>query len=106
MTSSRRSCSKSTSMSGGSRRSSETKRSKSRPERTGSIEVMPSTKQADGISTGVLNFEPLQDKWEAFGWHVQRVDGNDISALVQAFDAARGLAEPKPCVIICDTKMA
>ena len=67
---------------------------------------MPSTKQADGISTGVLNFEPLQDKWEAFGWHVQRVDGNDISALVQAFDAARGLAEPKPCVIICDTKMA
>ena len=43
---------------------------------------------------------------EAFGWHVQRVDGNDISALVHAFDAARALAEPKPRVIICDTKMA
>ena len=38
--------------------------------------------QADGVSTGVLNFEPLQDKWQAFGWHVQRVDGNDIGALV------------------------
>jgi transketolase len=62
--------------------------------------------QADGVSTGVLNFEPLQDKWTAFGWHVQRVDGNDIDALVAAFDTARGLKEPKPRVIICDTKMA
>jgi transketolase len=62
--------------------------------------------QADGPSTKVLNFEPLGPKFEAFGWHVQRVSGNDIDALVQAFDAARELAEPKPRVIICDTKMA
>ncbi len=62
--------------------------------------------QADGPSTGVLNSEPLAPKWEAFGWHVQRVDGNSIDALVQAFDAARALTEPKPRVIICDTKMA
>ncbi|MFC0387520.1 transketolase [Muricoccus vinaceus] len=62
--------------------------------------------QADGVSTGVLNFEPLPAKWEAFGWHVQRVDGNNIGALVHAFDTARGLTEQKPRVIICDTKMA
>jgi len=62
--------------------------------------------QADGPSTGVMNFEPLAPKWEAFGWHAQRVDGNDIPALVKAFDAARALAEPKPRVIICDTRMA
>jgi transketolase len=62
--------------------------------------------QADGPSTAVLNFEPLPEKWEAFGWHAQRVNGNDIGALVRAFDAARELAEPKPRVIICDTKMA
>jgi transketolase len=62
--------------------------------------------QADGPSTGVLNFEPLAPKWEAFGWHVQRVDGNDIAALVRAFDAARALTAPKPRAIICDTKMA
>jgi transketolase len=37
---------------------------------------------------------------------VQRVDGNDIPALVRAFDAARALTEQKPRVIICDTKMA
>src|SRR3954451_19477372 len=62
--------------------------------------------QADGPSTGVLNSEPLAPKWEAFGWHAQRVDGNDVGALVEAFDAARALGEPKPRVIICDTKMA
>jgi transketolase len=62
--------------------------------------------QADGPSTGVLNSEPLPEKWQAFGWHAQRVDGNDIGALVRAFDAARALEEPKPRVIICDTKMA
>jgi transketolase len=62
--------------------------------------------QADGPSTGVLNFEPLPAKWEAFGWHVQRVDGNDIPTLVRAFDTARALSEPQPRVIICDTKMA
>ncbi len=62
--------------------------------------------QADGPSTGVLNSEPLPAKWDAFGWHAQRVDGNDIGALVQAFDTARALEEPKPRVIICDTKMA
>jgi transketolase len=62
--------------------------------------------QADGPSTAMLNFEPLADKWVAFGWHAQRVNGNDIPALVAAFDAARNFTEPKPRVIICDTKMA
>jgi transketolase len=62
--------------------------------------------QADGPSTHVLNFEPLHAKFEAFNWHVQRVNGNDVDALVQAFDAARNLREPKPRIIICDTKMA
>jgi transketolase len=62
--------------------------------------------QADGPSTRVLNFEPLQAKFEAFNWHVQRVDGNDIEALVQAFDIARTLGQPRPRMIICDTRMA
>jgi transketolase len=62
--------------------------------------------QADGPSKIVSNFEPLGPKFEAFGWHVERVDGNDIPALVAAFDAARHHAEPKPRIVICDTKMA
>jgi transketolase len=61
--------------------------------------------QADGASTQMLNFEPLADKWAAFGWHVQRVDGNDLPAVYRAFETARHLKEAKPRVILCDTLM-
>lgn len=61
--------------------------------------------QADGASSGVLGFEPLAARWEAFGWQAWRVDGNDIEALKAAFDAARASTEPKPRVLICDTLM-
>jgi transketolase len=61
--------------------------------------------QADGPSSKVMGFEPLADKWAAFGWHVQRVDGNHLPAVLRAFDTARHLPEPKPRVILCDTLM-
>jgi transketolase len=61
--------------------------------------------QADGNSSKVLGFEPLADKWAAFGWHVQRVDGNNLPAVVAAFDTARALPEAKPRVILFDTLM-
>lgn len=61
--------------------------------------------QADGHSSEILAFEPIVDRWQAFGWHVQRVDGNDLDALVQAFDQARAHRGAQPRVIICDTRM-
>ncbi len=61
--------------------------------------------QADGPSKQVLNFEPLHDKFAAFGWFVQRVDGNDIDAVAAAFRAARAHAGTQPRIVICDTKM-
>lgn len=61
--------------------------------------------QADDHSTKVLGFEPLADKWAAFGWHVQRVDGNDVEAVLTAFDTARNLPEETPRVILFDTQM-
>ncbi len=61
--------------------------------------------QADGPSSKVMGFEPLADKWASFGWYVQRVDGNDLAAVVQAFDNARNLRDAKPRVILFDTLM-
>ncbi len=61
--------------------------------------------QADGPSKTILNFEPLVQKFEAFGWHVQRVDGNNVPALTTAFRSARASTVAKPRIIICDTKM-
>ena len=61
--------------------------------------------QADGPSNSVMAFEPLLAKMEAFGWYTQRIDGNDLAAVVAAFDNARSHREPRPRMIICDTKM-
>lgn len=61
--------------------------------------------QADGPSTQVMAFEPLVQKLEAFGWFVQRIDGNDLDAVVAAFDAAKDHPEPKPRIIVADTLM-
>lgn len=61
--------------------------------------------QADGPSHDILQFEPLVDKWLAFGWHVQRVDGNDLEAVIHAFDQARAVTDDKPRVILFDTLM-
>jgi len=63
--------------------------------------------QADGPTAGVLRTEPVADKWAACGWFVQRVDGNDVDALLEAFDVVADRAEPvgTPSVILCDTKV-
>ncbi|MGJ4948991.1 transketolase [Bradyrhizobium sp. HKCCYLS20291] len=61
--------------------------------------------QADGPSTQVMGFEPLVDRLQAFGWFVQRVDGNDLKAVVAAFDAAKSHPAPKPRMIVADTLM-
>lgn len=58
--------------------------------------------QADGPTAGVLRTEPVADKWAAFGWHVARVDGNDVDSLLTAFDA---VSTTQPSVILCDTKV-
>ena len=61
--------------------------------------------QADGPSSSVMAFEPLVLKMQAFGWYTQRIDGNDLAAVVAAFDHARAHREPQPRMIVCDTRM-
>jgi len=61
--------------------------------------------QADGKATEILSAEPVIPKWQAFGWHAQRVDGNDLQAVVAALDSARGVSGDRPRVIVFDTTM-
>lgn len=58
--------------------------------------------QADGPTVGVLRTEPVADKWAACGWQVARVDGNDVDALLDAFDA---VSTDRPSIILCDTRI-
>ena len=61
--------------------------------------------QADGPTRDALAVGAEAPKWDAFGWFAQEVDGNDMDALVAAFDAARNHEGIQPRVIICNTTM-
>lgn len=58
--------------------------------------------QIDGPTETVMPLENLRDKWEAFGWHVIEIDGNDIDAVIDAVNMAKAIVE-KPVVIIAHT---
>ncbi|MBX7212953.1 MAG: transketolase [Thermoflexales bacterium] len=41
-------------------------------------------------------------RFEAYGWHVQSIDGHDMDAIAEAIDAAREVAD-RPSIICCKT---
>ena len=59
--------------------------------------------QIDGWVEEVMNIDPIDAKFEAFGWEVTRCDGHDVEALVDAYKKARESKNGKPKVIIADT---
>jgi transketolase len=58
--------------------------------------------QIDGWNRDVMNLEPLDKKWEAFGWYVIEVDGHNLEQLFDAFERAK-LIQGQPTVIIAHT---
>jgi transketolase len=58
--------------------------------------------QIDGWVKDVMEVQPLDQKYAAFGWEVLHVDGHDMKQLVAAFDKAKSIVG-KPVVILADT---
>ncbi len=58
--------------------------------------------QIDGPTEVIMPLEDLHAKWEAFGWHVLEVDGNNIEAVIDAAAMGRAIVE-KPTVILAHT---
>jgi transketolase len=58
--------------------------------------------QIDGNTENVMPLEDLKAKWEAFGWHVIDINGNDIEAVIDACAMARAVAD-KPIMILAHT---
>jgi transketolase len=58
--------------------------------------------QIDGPTETVMPLEDFKAKWEAFGWHVLEIDGNDIEAVIDACAMARTIVE-KPTMIVAHT---
>jgi transketolase len=59
--------------------------------------------QGDRTET-TMGLDPLPDKFEAFGWAVREVDGNDPAALLEVFGALPFETGKPNCVIANTTK--
>jgi transketolase len=58
--------------------------------------------QIDGYTKDVMSPGDLGAKFEAFGWHVQVVDGHDLAAINTALNAAKAV-KGKPQILLCKT---
>jgi len=60
--------------------------------------------QAKGFVHDLMGIEPVADKWRAFGWEVEEVDGHDVKELLEALHRARHIhVRGKPSMIIAHT---
>jgi transketolase len=58
--------------------------------------------QSGGAVGEILPLEPLSEKWKAFGWSAQEIDGHRMESILRAFDLARA-TQGQPSVIIAHT---
>ena len=56
--------------------------------------------QALGYTKDIIDLEPFGEKWKAFGWHVQEIDGHNYEQIFTSLDS---LSCEKPNVIILHT---
>lgn len=58
--------------------------------------------QIDGPCDVVMSVEPVDEKFRAFGWHVERIDGHSFPEISEALAKARTI-KGKPTLILADT---
>jgi transketolase len=55
--------------------------------------------QQMGASEDVLNMDPIDGKFTAFGWHTLTINGNDMGEVVQALERAKAYKEQPTCIV-------
>ena len=58
--------------------------------------------QIDGKVCEVMNVEPLEEKYRAFGWEAIRINGHDMQQVVDGLEKAQTIVG-KPVVILAET---
>jgi transketolase len=58
--------------------------------------------QIDGFTEDIMPLDPLAEKWKAFNWHVQEIDGHNFRDIDKAYNQALAVFD-KPSVIIANT---
>jgi transketolase len=61
--------------------------------------------QISGPTVEVMSYEPLDRRWESFGWEVRTIDGHDMRRIVACAESAP-FVPGKPSVVIADTVKA
>jgi len=55
--------------------------------------------QQTGAAEDVLNLDPIDGKFAAFGWHTITINGNDMGEVVQALERARAFKGQPTCIV-------
>ncbi len=58
--------------------------------------------QLDGWNKDIMGIEPLEQKWQSFGWNAIEVDGHDVVQVIEALKKAQKVTG-QPSVIIART---
>jgi transketolase len=58
--------------------------------------------QETGPISREMALEPLVDKWQSFGWHVEEADGHNLPALIHELKVAQ-MVKGQPTIIIAHT---
>lgn len=56
----------------------------------------------DGHTVNILSLDPLAERWRAFGWFAQEVDGHDFDQIIEAVEKAKA-HKGQPSIVICQT---
>jgi transketolase len=55
--------------------------------------------QNDGVVDEIMPVEPIDEKFRAFGWETTKIDGNDVSQVVEAIERARDFRGKPYCIV-------
>ncbi len=55
--------------------------------------------QIDGYTEDVMPLEPLREKYESFGWHVEDINGHDMQQIIATLEEAKATGEIPVCII-------
>lgn len=58
--------------------------------------------QLDDSTKNVCDMEPMAEKWKAFRWNVQEIDGHDFAQVLGAIEKAKQVKN-QPAIILCNT---
>jgi transketolase len=58
--------------------------------------------QQDGFTEDIMPLDPLRDKWAAFNWSTEEVNGHNVEQMIDAFNKTNQVKD-RPSIIIANT---